>query len=218
MDFPASDLEQNVALANSAISCGCIIENLGYFRRRSSLRFRCLHQVRANPAMSHFAKAHEIASDFLCRLDWQSVAGRIVFQSERDNADDFALHIEERCARLPALSCEVYPQMRGMKIIAEIFSIKPADQPEAGRFRQIQRIPDRNDRGGDLHVFGLANRQRRRSCVDFENGDPASYIRHELAGWQLFPIELNRKIAALAPNRIRSVNRARWIDEKAGAG
>src|SRR6476659_6300508 len=108
--------------------------------------------------------------------------------------------------------------MRSMKIIDEIFSIKTADQPEAGRFRQIQWIPDRNDRSRDLHVFGFANGQRGRSRVDFENGNPAAYIRHELARWQLFPIELNRKIASLTPHRICGINRARRVNKKAGAG
>ena len=108
--------------------------------------------------------------------------------------------------------------MRGMKIIAEIFSIKTADQPEAGRFRQIQRIPDRDDGGSDLHVFGFANGQRGRGRVDFENGNPAAHIRHELARCQLFPIELNRKVASLTPHRICGINRAGRIDEKAGAG
>src|SRR6185312_16935565 len=84
MDFPASDLQQDVARVDPAIRGGCVIQNLSYFRRRSRLRVQRLHQVRADPAMSHFAKAQEIASDFLRRLDWQSVAGRIVFQSERD--------------------------------------------------------------------------------------------------------------------------------------
>jgi hypothetical protein len=39
-----------------------------------------------------------------------------------------------------------------------------------------------------------------------------------LARWQLFPIELNCKVASLAPHRICGVNRAGRVDEKAGAG
>src|SRR5438067_11984261 len=112
MNFPTSDLHQNITRTDSAIRCGRVIKNVRYFRRRSRLGFQRLHQVRADPAMSHFAKAQEIASDFLCRLDWQSVTGGIVFQSKRDNADDFALHVEKRSARLPAPSCDVHPQMR----------------------------------------------------------------------------------------------------------
>ena len=96
MDFPAPNLQQNVARVDSAVRCGCVIENLGYFRRRPRFRFQRLHQVRADPAMSHFAKTQEIAPDFFRRLDRQSVAGRIVFQSERNNAHDFSLHVEER--------------------------------------------------------------------------------------------------------------------------
>src|SRR5438477_4831094 len=56
MDFSAPNLQQNVARVDSAIRGGCVIKNLGYFRRRARLRFQCLHQVRADPAMSHFAK------------------------------------------------------------------------------------------------------------------------------------------------------------------
>src|SRR6266513_1817906 len=57
-------------------------------------------------------------------------------------------------------------------------------------------------------------------------GEAASTLRMAIplrtsvtrARWQLFPIELNRKVASLTPHRICGVNRASRVDEKARAG
>src|SRR5438477_10020917 len=75
MDFPAADLEQNVARLKSRVCRRGTVENLGHFCIRTAFSFQCLHQLRANPAMPHFAKAQKIAANFFGSFYRQSVTG-----------------------------------------------------------------------------------------------------------------------------------------------
>src|SRR4029077_2022469 len=75
MDFPVSNLEQDVARLNSLVCRRRAIEDLGHFRIGAAFPLQRLHQLRTYPAMPHFAKAEKIAADFFRGFDRQSVTG-----------------------------------------------------------------------------------------------------------------------------------------------
>ena len=128
------------------------------------------------------------------------------------------LEIEERRAGFTALRGEIDAQMRGREITAEIFPIESRDHSETGRFRQIERITDRDHGRGEAEFSGFSDGQERRLGLHLQERDPAAQIGHQLGGVIFFALELHREIIRFAADRIGGVDGAGRINEKAGAG
>src|SRR5438094_6608581 len=107
--------------------------------------------------------------------------------------------------------------MDGGKIATETFPVEARDHAEVRRFRQIQRISDRYDRGRQFQFLGFTNWQCRRRLVHFQDCSPAADVCHELARWIFLTAEFDREIAGFAPDRVCGVKCSGRIYKKSGA-
>ena len=117
-----------------------------------------------------------------------------------------------------ALGRKVDPQMRGRKIAAEKFPIKPGDHSETGCFGKIERKANGHNRRGDFNLFGLADGQGGRRDVRLQDRDATAHIGHHQTRGICLAVEFDRQVFSITADGISGVERARGIDEETGAG
>ena len=113
MHRDVANLQKDIASLQTRARGRCAFADLRHLGARTFHRvFRLLH-VDADPAVTRIAETDVIAPDFFRGVDRQRVASRAAVHAADENADDFALEIEERRAGFTALRGKIDAQMRG---------------------------------------------------------------------------------------------------------
>ena len=172
----------------------------------------------ADPAGAHFVEAHEILAHFFRGLDGQDKRAAAGFQAADEDADDLAAGIDQGGAALAALHGEIGADVRGGEEAALVLEIEAADGAEDGREREIHRVANGDDRGGDGELARIAEAEEGSFGVDLEDGDAAADIADEPLGRVTRATEGDLDVARFAAHGVGGVEGAVGINEEAGAG